>query len=119
MWRYRDIILLRPAGIELSLKAVPTNEQLAVELKVGVAFRRGLQETQGQLVHLQRRLLHIPLRSDIMPLLVVQRHVRLYRQNHRPVTHIKREGHDGGCCKIQNKTHKSLHMQQEFVYIVY
>lgn len=115
MWRYRDIILLRPAGTELSLKAVPTNEQLAVELKVGVAFRRSLQEAQGQLVHLQRRLLHIPLRSDVMPLFVVQRHVRLYRQNHRPITHIKREGHDRGCCGIQNKTHKSLHMQQDIV----
>lgn len=94
MWRYRDIILLRPAGTELSLKVVPTNEQLAVELKVGVAFRRGLQETQGQLVHLQRRLLHIPLCSDVMPLLVVQWHVGFYRQNHRAVTHIKREGYN-------------------------
>lgn len=104
MWRYRDIILLRPAGTELSLKAVPTNEQLAVELKVGVAFRRSLQEAQGQLVHLQRRLLHIPLRSDIMPLLVIQWHVRLHHQNHRAITHIKCEGHDRGRCRNEKKT---------------
>lgn len=111
MLRYRDIILLRPAGTELSLMAVPTNKQLAVELKVGVAFRWGLQEAQGQLVHLQRRFLHVPLRSYVMPLLVVQRHVRLYRQNHRAIAHIKREGHDRRRCwnrfGARRKKHKS------------
>lgn len=98
MLRYRDIILLCPAGTELSLMAVPTNKQLAIKLKVGVAFGWGLQEAQGQLVHLQRRLLHVPLRSYVMPLLVVQRHVRLYRQNHWAIAHVKREGHDRRRC---------------------
>lgn len=105
--------------------AVPTNKQLAVELKVGVAFGWGLQEAQGQLVHLQQRLLHIPLRSYVMPLLVVQRHVRLYRQNHWAIAHIKREGHNRRRCGNQfgarrkNTNHNNLLATDCFIFILF
>lgn len=70
-----------------------TNKQLSVEIQAGVAIGRSFQEAQGKLVHLQRRLLHVPLSSDVMPLLIVQRNVGLHRQDERTVSDIKQERH--------------------------
>lgn len=88
-------------------KACPTNKQLSVELQAGVAIVRRFQEAQGELVHLQRRLLHVPLGSDVMPLLIVQRDVRLHRQDQWPASEIERERHRrwrwGGGAKSHNQ----------------
>lgn len=73
----------------------PTNQQLSVELQTGVAIGWSFQEAQGKLVHLQRRFLHVPLGSNVVPLLIIQRNVGLDGQEQRTVSHIKGEQHCG------------------------
>lgn len=77
----------------------PTDEQLAAEPQAEVAVSRSLQEAQGKLVDLQRRLLHVPLRPHVVPLPVVEREVGLHGEQRRTVAHIEGESDHRGSCR--------------------
>lgn len=90
--------LLPPQDWSEHAQWVFTYEQLAVEAQAQVTVRLRLQEAQRQLVHLQQRLLHVPLGPDVVPLPVVQGEVGLNGENGRTVAHVKGECDHGGSC---------------------
>lgn len=73
-----------------------TYEQLAVELQVEVSVSRSLLCGGRKFIQSERRLLDVPLGSDSMPPVVVQRRARLHTNLQRPVTHVKGEKHLSG-----------------------
>ena len=73
-----------------------TYEQLAVELQVEVSVSRSFLCGDRKSVQPQRRLFDVPLRSDSMPPVVVQRHHRLHMNLQRPVTDVEGENHPSG-----------------------
>jgi hypothetical protein len=50
-----------------------TNKQLTVEFQAGMTFSRGFSDLLGQAIHLETGLLDIPLCSDPMPLVIIER----------------------------------------------
>lgn len=73
-----------------------TYEELAVELQVEVSVSRSFLRGDRKSIQSKRRLLDVPLGSDSMPPVVVQRRARLHADLQRPVTHIEGENHLSG-----------------------
>lgn len=78
------------------MKALLTYEELAVELQVDVSVARGLLGGDGQVVQSKRRLLDVPLSSDLMPPVVVQQDPRVHMNLQGPVSNIEGENHPSG-----------------------
>ena len=78
------------------LHLVLTDEQLAVELQVEVSVGWSLLRGDRKLVQSERRLLDVPLGSDSVPPVVVQRDARLHANLQRAVTHVEGENHLSG-----------------------
>lgn len=76
-----------------------TYEQLAVELQVKVSVSRSLLCSSRKFVQPKKRFFHVPLSSDSVPPVVVQRDTRLHTDLQRPVTDIEGENHLSGSYK--------------------
>lgn len=92
-----------------------TYEQLAVELKVEVSVSWSFLRGGRKFIQLKQRLFDIPLSSDSMPPVVIQRDTRLHADLQWPVTHIEGENHLIGGYK-QNRRDRKDESGESCVY---
>lgn len=73
-----------------------THIELAEQLQPRVTLRRGAPGRPVGLIQLEDGLLDVPLGHHPVPLVVVERRVRVHCQLNRSVAHVEREGDDFG-----------------------
>lgn len=94
---YGEFLSPCPARIQKQKdNLILTDEQLAVELQVEVSVGWSLLRGGRKVVQSERRLLDVPLGSDSVPPVVVQRDARLHADLQRAVTHVEGENHLSG-----------------------